>query len=197
MSWFNWLQLAWAAVVVAVLGERAVALFHRLPTGARGLALVTERLGAGDLAAVRAWANERPGTLLGQLLGRCLVPMPWAEPPEPAILLAELTDHTQARLTWLRVAATLSSTLGLLGGVMAIARGLGPARGLVALQSGLAERLAMDEALLSMALGVGTAAVCFYGLSRLRPAARQLIAQARSLSHLLPVNTGRAVESDT
>jgi hypothetical protein len=187
MSWFTWLQLAWAAAVVAVLAERALILLYRLPPGEAGLALVTERLRSRDLRAARAWAEERPDTLLGQLLGRYFTPMPWADTPEPAILLADLTERVHARLLWLRVGATLSSTLGLLGGVLAIARGLGPAQGLVGLQQGLAERLAMDQALTSMAIGVGTAAVCFYGLSRLRPAARQLVAQARTLSHLLPV----------
>jgi hypothetical protein len=171
------------------VAERAVALLYRLPPGEAGLALVTERLRSGDVKTARAWAQERPDTLLGQLLGRYFQPMPWAETPEPGLLVADLAERVNARLLWLRVAATLSSTLGLLGGVLAIARGFGPAQGLVALESGLAERLAMDQALTSMALGVGTAAVCFYGLSRLRPAARQLVAQARSLSHLLPITT--------
>jgi hypothetical protein len=194
MTWFTWLQLAWTSVVVVVLAERARAVFLRMPVGQGGLAWVTARLSAGDADGALAWAAERPDSLVGQLLDRYYVPTSGSDAPDPGVIMAELSERASARLTWLRVAATLSSTLGLLGAVIAIARGLGPARGLVALESGLAERMAMDQALTSMALGVGTAALCFYGLSRLRPAARQLIAQTRGLSHLLPGARRRAAD---
>ena len=183
MSWLAWLQCTWALVVLAMVAERAHALFVRYAVSDAALLFVTRSLRAGDLEAARAWAAERPRTLLAALLA----PVDAADEAEadaPA-LLTELSYRTHERLLVLRVAATLSSTLGLLGGVVAIARGMGGAPGLLGLQAGLAERVAMQEALFSMALGVGTAAVCFHALSRFRARARELVTQLRSVAHLL------------
>lgn len=178
--WFPWLQLAWAFVVVLVIAERAFALFFRLPISTQALSFVRECVRTGDREALATWAGERPNALVAELVTQVL-----QQRLDTDLTWAELGQRAGARLIWLRTAATLSSTLGLFGGVLAIARGLGGGGGLLALERGLAERLAMREALLCMALGVGTAALCFYALSRLRPAARELVTQLRNVSHLL------------
>ena len=182
MSWLAWLQCAWAVAVLALIAERAHALFVRYAVSEAGFLFVTRSLRDGDLEGVRAWAHARSRTLLAALL----VPSDASDDPgDPASVLTELSHRTHERLLALRVAATLSSTLGLLGGVLAIARGVGGKPGLLGLQAGLAERLAMQDALLSMALGVGTAAVCFHALSRFRARARELVTQLRGAAHLL------------
>jgi biopolymer transport protein ExbB/TolQ len=182
MSWLTWVQCAWAIVVLAMVAERAYALFLRYPVSEAGLLFVTRRLREGDLGAVSAFLAARPRTLLAQLLAQ-----PTADDedaPDDPTRLTELSHKPLERLLALRVAATLSSTLGLLGGVVSIARGMGGGSGLVALEEGLAQRVAMHEALSSMALGVGTAAVCFYAVSRLRRRATELVTQLRSVAHL-------------
>jgi hypothetical protein len=181
MAWFQGLQLIWAVLVVALVVERAVALFLRLPTSSEGAKFVTVALQRAELAQLRAWSQQRPHTLLAQLLASESDP----DDNDPALLWADLATRPFERLLWLRVSATVSSTLGLLGGVVAIARGMGQKTGLVALQAGLGERLAMRDAMFSMALGLGTAAVCFYSLGRLRRAAGAIVAQGRSIAHLL------------
>jgi biopolymer transport protein ExbB/TolQ len=178
-----WLQCAWALVVLGLVAERAHALFVRYAVSEAALLFVARSLRNGDFDAARAWAAARPHTLLAALIA----PREDADESvdDSAALLSELSHRTHERLLALRVAATLSSTLGLLGGVVAIARGMGGSPGLLGLQAGLAERLAMQDALLSMALGVGTAAVCFHALSRFRARARELVTQLRSVAHLL------------
>jgi biopolymer transport protein ExbB/TolQ len=165
-----------------MVAERAHALFVRYAVSEAALLFVARSLREGDFEAARAWAEARPHTLLAALIA----PGQADEGgDDSASLLSELSHRTHERLLALRVAATLSSTLGLFGGVVAIARGMGGAPGLLGLQAGLAERVAMQDALFSMALGVGTAAVCFHALSRFRARARELVTQLRSVAHLL------------
>ncbi len=92
-------------------------------------------------------------------------------------LLADLREEAIARLRFLRVAATLASTTGLLGGILRLARGPSIITGLAALKAGEPERLMVMEAIATMAIGVALSALCFQALALLRPAAQQLISQ--------------------
>lgn len=97
----------------------------------------------------------------------------------------DLRQAASARLAVLRGCATLASVLGLLGGIMAIRGGFSGNAGLLELQAGLAQQVALAEALERMAIGVGTSAVCFYALGVFRRAARDLIVQITQIAHLI------------
>jgi hypothetical protein len=100
-------------------------------------------------------------------------------------LVSELRDESTASLRTLRVAATLVSTLGLMGGILTLALGSSRHAGLMALQAGRVERMTMNEALATMAIGVATSALCFQALAVLKPAAQRAMLQVRQLERLL------------
>jgi hypothetical protein len=154
-----------------------------LPTSELAVRWLCERVASGELANALRWARDRPQTLTGRLL---LEHAPPGEREEDVFLtLLDLQQEVNARLAVLRVCATLASTLGLLGAILAIRAGLGAPEGLVRLQAGLAESLALSRALLTMAIGVATSAGCFYALALFRRAALTIITQGRRLAHAL------------
>jgi hypothetical protein len=92
--------------------------------------------------------------------------------------LADARALATTRLRLLRVCATIASTLGLLGGILLLAGAPLPAQGLLALSAGAVARARMEGAITTMAIGIGSSAVCFQALSTLRAAAQRALAQA-------------------
>jgi hypothetical protein len=95
----------------------------------------------------------------------------------------------------LRVSATLASTTGLLGGILALARGSASSAGLWALSAGGAERHNLDEAIATMAIGVALSALCFQALALLRPAAQRLVTQTAHLARAVGTHSARGAVS--
>ncbi|MEY4578160.1 MAG: hypothetical protein RL701_2863, partial [Pseudomonadota bacterium] len=85
----------------------------------------------------------------------------------------------------LRVGATIASTVGLMIGILRIRGGAGEHAGLLALEAGLAEKVALGEALFSMAVGVATSAVCFHAVGALREAAGEVMGQGTKVAEAL------------
>lgn len=182
MSWFQLAQLGFAFFIAMVLGERIRALHWRLATSDEAVRWLLRELASGDRSAARAWADARPTTQAARLI---LAAGERADEGALRELLLDLREEATARLSLLRVAATLSSTLGLLGGILTLTHVMTPDAGLLALKAGAVERLIMEQAIATMAIGVGTSAACFQGLALLRPAAQKLIAQAQQLVAVL------------
>ncbi|MFT3922641.1 MAG: hypothetical protein QM778_08920 [Myxococcales bacterium] len=176
-------QVAFALGVMVVIGERARALFFRSLTSEHAMKWLAARLRAGDAASAQAWARQVPESFVARVLLETLD----VQNPErdPDLLRVDLRHAAGIRLGLLRGCATLASALGLLGGILAIRQGLSGGGGLLALQAGLAQQMALADALESMALGVGTSALCFYALGAFRKAAGQLLAQSAHITHLL------------
>jgi hypothetical protein len=177
LSWFQLAQLAFAAFVIAVISERVRALHSASATSDDAARWLSRSFEAGAHHRIRNWVHARPSTQLSRIAELAL-----DDPAEMRELLADLRDESLARLGLLRASATLASTLGLLGGILTLARGTSHNAGLLALQAGAVERLTMDEAITTMAIGVGTSALCFQALALLRPAAEKHLAQARQLA---------------
>ena len=187
----SWAQLAFALFVVVVIAERAQALLLAAPISADAARWLTESLSRGELGVVRRWSLLRSPTYVAQVLSTGLSER--AESPEEGLaeLLLDLKDAATKRLMLLRASATLASSLGLLAAIVAIRHGFGGDSGLLALQAGLAERLSIAHALWSMAVGVGTSAVCFFALSIFRRRAWELVAQSRRFAHLVASRPGK------
>lgn len=182
-SWFQLFQLAITLFLSVVISRRVHALHYRDATSEDAFRWLLRTLERGEREPVRAWARERPRAQLARMIELAFTSsQPAAELRE---LVSELRDESTASLRTLRVAATLVSTLGLMGGILTLALGSSRHAGLMALQAGRVERMTMNEALATMAIGVATSALCFQALAVLRPAAQRAMLQVRQLERLL------------
>jgi hypothetical protein len=181
MYWLTWLQLAFSGVLLGVIAERARYLLFRAKLSDEGWAFIQRCLLAGEVVQVRAFAHQQPEAHVSAVLRAALDPDPDQELAE---IVSWLHERSAARLRLVRVGATLASTLGLMVGILSIQRGFGEPAGLLALEAGLPQKLAMSQALFAMGVGVATSAVCFYALALLKPAAQALIAQSARAAHL-------------
>ncbi len=179
-------QLGLATLVVVLVAERARELFHRAPTSEHALRWLRNRLQKGDTQGPLLWARARQGAYVSQVLQAALDPAGSEGEGEALSDLVQLDLRYAAgrRLGVLRVAATMASVLGLLGGILAIRQGFDD-DSLLALQAGLAQKVALAHALESMALGVGTSAFCFFALGLFRRVARDVLRQATHIAHIL------------
>jgi hypothetical protein len=202
------LQLGFSAALLGAIIERANFLLLTAPLSRRGLDFVLRALERAEVDALRAFADGTSRTHVGRVLRLAFTPgasesefCSRAEPrastsravsassenSEAALaeLSFDLAAEAIARLRALRVGATIASTLGLLIGIVRLRGGFSEPPGLLALEAGLTERLAVADALLSMAIGVGSSAVCFYALSVLGRAAQGLITQRARVENAL------------
>ncbi|MEY4512423.1 MAG: hypothetical protein RLZZ450_4545 [Pseudomonadota bacterium] len=182
-SWFQLAQLAVALFLSIVIGRRVHALYYRDATSEEAFRWLLRTLQSGEREAARAWARARPRAQLARMIELAATSsLPAAELRE---LIIDLRDESTASLRMLRVSATLVSTLGLMGGILTLALGSSRHAGLMALQAGRVERMTMNEALATMAIGVATSALCFQAVALLRPAAQRAILQVRQLERWL------------
>jgi len=168
-------------MVTAVIGERVRVLYLKAATSDEAVRWLLRALDDGEREPARAWARALPSTHVARVL-RASIEDDDARDLRETLL--DLRAEAGARLRLLRVSATLASTLGLLGGILALAGGAKRA-GLDALRAGGAERTTMAEALATMAIGVATSALCFQALALLRPAAQKLIVQSEQIARAL------------
>ncbi|MDB4987963.1 MAG: hypothetical protein JWN04_3141 [Myxococcaceae bacterium] len=179
MSWYQLAQLAFVFAVLCVIAERVHALHWQLATTDETVRWLVRELSRAQPELPRAWARARPATQAARLIAEGIDKKEQGDLRE---LLLDLRDEATARLSLVRVAATLGSTLGLLGGILVLTGVMVPHAGLLALQAGAVERLSMTQAVATMAIGVATSALCFQALALLRPAAQRLVAQAQQLA---------------
>jgi hypothetical protein len=191
-DFFTLLQLGVSATLLGVIGDRVYCLLVAAPLSRRGVEFVLRSLERSQIDALRAFARGTAPAHISRVLSVALDPASEHERHEDALteLSFELSAETTVRLRALRVGATVASTLGLLVGILRLRGGFSKPPGLLALEAGLTERLAVSDALFSMALGVGTSAVCFYALSLLGEAARSLIAQRSRVERALLAQVG-------
>lgn len=183
------LQLSLSAVLLGVIVDRVHTLLFAAPLHRRGLEFVLRSLQRLGFDELRTFATA-PGTSrthVARVLRVALSADQQDESRQDALaeLSFELSAEATARLRAIRVGATIASTLGLMIGIVRLRGGFAKPTGLLALEAGLTERMAVADALLSMAIGVGTSAVCFYALSLLGQAARSLMAQRARVERAL------------
>jgi len=183
-DWFQLAQLGFALIVGLLVAERVRALYLRAASSDEAQRWLVAALEAGELDGPRRWVETRPEAHSARVLHAVLDRAEGVDAVDGkddlGEVLVDLRADTLARLKLLRVSATLASTLGLLGGILTLARGSADRRDLLALSAGAAQRATLDEAITSMAIGVATSAFCFQAVSLLRRRAqRQLVETAR------------------
>lgn len=184
-------QLAFALLVAGLIAERVRVLCLYGAMSDEALRWLLRALERSDLDAVRGFTRARPTSYVARVLQAALETRDAGSVNDDRVgeVVADLQEEASARLRVLRVSATLASTMGLLGGILVLARGAEQA-GLLALRRGGAERGAMAEAIATMAIGVATSALCFQALALLRPAAQRLLTQTRQVVRALGLTDG-------
>lgn len=174
-------QLTLSGGLGVVAAERVAYLVNAAATSGEGWSWLSAQLERRQYPQLRAWTRSAPRTHSARLLAAAL------DPSEQTLeeVLSDLHAQAIARLDVLRVGATLSSTVGLLVGIVRLRDAHAAPSGLLALEAGLVARVAMSEALFSMAVGVGTSAACFYALAFLRRSAHKLLAGNAQLARKL------------
>ncbi|MET0342760.1 MAG: hypothetical protein ABW252_17265 [Polyangiales bacterium] len=186
LGWYQLGQLALALFVALVIAERVRVLCWRAPLSDEAQRWLLAALRNGDDEAVTKLRAARPESHAARILTAR------ADGDDVNEVLSDLFEEARARLLVLRVSATLASTTGLLGGILALARGEGGETGLLALKAGAVAQARMSEAITTMAIGVAMSAVCFQALGRLREAAKRLVAQDVAVGREVDRGGGRA-----
>ncbi len=174
MIGFASLQLLIAAIVVVVAGRRAYEIFVRAPLDARlFIAEVRRALGREEPEAIVELARGAPDAWLARVAEEGAHDVERAQE-----LVGDLRIESMRGLLALRSLGTVASLLGLMGAILQAIQVLSGERGLEGLVAGLAERMAMQRATTSMAIGLATALFAFYARMQLREAGRNLIGEA-------------------
>jgi len=175
------LQIMLVCVVTAAVIERCQVLLFVAPVSPAFLASLSESVARADHASALRLAHEAPQ----RWVSRVVIDTSHADAADrreqAGSTLSDLRVEADMRLGLIRVSATLGSTLGLLSGILAIQRGFS-GHGLLALSAGLAQQVAMSEALTHMAIGIGTAAFSFAAFALLRRSAGLAMAQAAQIA---------------
>ena len=187
------IQALLSAFLIAVVVERARMLLFLAPAGPSFVEALSHEIDAGNGARVASLVRALPGCWVSRLVTMSDENELEHGVERIEIALADLRLEAQMRLPLLRVSATLSSTLGLLAGILAIQRGFS-GKGLLSLSAGLAQQIALNEALTHMAIGMGTAAFCFAAFAIFRQASRVVLSQLAHIAARLRA-TGRAIRA--
>ena len=167
------------------------------PLDARTFARALDRaLDSGDLAQARALARAGDAAWLARIARAALDV--WGE--QRAVVaaldeaLADLRAEADSGLRPLRMVASLASTLGMLAAILAL-NGVGvPHGGLVALQAGLAQSLAVAQAVASVALGGSTAVLVLLSRGVVRRHTKRLYDESVRLIASLTTHAGEPDE---
>ncbi len=174
--------VALSVVVLGYVARASRTLFFEAPLAVSVFVRAAERfLGAGDVGGARALATAgRPAWLaiaLEAALGEGEDGDAQGGRDSEIRLeetIAELHDSAEALLRPFRALASLSSSLGMLFAILSLNGVGGPSDGLLALQAGLVQSLALERALSCVAVGGATALVVLLSLGTLRRQARRL-----------------------
>ena len=193
LSYFNFAQIAFALVVGAVVLERSRLLLYDAPAGRAFIKALREHLEAEDMAALLVLAEVGRPAWAARVLDSGLRAGSWREADaEMAELLGDLKYEGSRRLPMLRASATIASTTGLLGAILALASGFS-GEGLTALKAGAAEGAALRESLVTMAIGIGLSGFCFFAFALLRRSALSSLREATLVARTLE----QAAEADS
>lgn len=173
--------MLFAAVALWVVVRRLRVVLFDAPLDAHHFARALDRaLDGGDLDQARALARAGGEAWLARVARAALDV--WTEPRavRGALdeVLAELREQANAGLLPLRMIASLGSTLGLLAAILALNHVGVRSGGLLALQAGLVQSLAVAQAVASVALGGSTAIVVLVARAVIRKHTKRVYDEA-------------------
>jgi hypothetical protein len=156
MIWFHIVQAILPATAIVIVARRLHSLYR--PGTLHGptycAALETIAAHAGRDACVE-FARRMPQSAFTTLSLQSL-----ASEPDRVPLLEDLRGRSFEGVAALRSLARMALPLAFLGGILQLSAAFGGGVGLIALQKGLAEHIALQSALLSFAAGLGTTLFC-------------------------------------
>jgi len=195
LTLWHWVQLTLSAGAAFEIARGANLLFVRAPCDARGLTPAIEiALRGGQRALASALAQACHPAWLAQAWTAGLGTPPSGSAPRKAVeeVHFDLVAQAAEGLRRLSSVARIASTLAFLAIVLELASAFNGGHGLLALQRGLVERLAVEGALLSFAIGLATSGACL-------GAAMPMRAHLRALSsdlHQLALRIGPAIHDE-
>ena len=175
MTWYAGLQLVLAAVVVYIVVERMRTLLFVAPLDTRPwLRALTAALADSDTEAARSLATRAKPAWVGRAAELALRDDPEAT-GELDELLTDCKYEAFRRLRALRILASMGTASGFLGAVIEIIWLFEGDHGLAALSAGRVERIALEAAILAIALGIAISVFAFVSLGVLKKAALTLV----------------------
>ena len=183
MSWFHWLQCALAVAGWGICVNRVHRMRFRSALDTRPyLQALSDALLEYPARAI-ALLRGADQTDVGRLAAVLVDPDASAEDGE--LMELALRQEALVGIGALRTLARIASPLALVGVMFELSSAFGGGDGLVALQRGLAARLAMEQALLGMSLGLCTTLSCAVAASLLQRAARMRFAELRLTAEVI------------
>lgn len=175
MTWYVALQCVLAAAVVAIVVERTRTLLFRAPLDTRTwLRALHAAVADGDRDGARALARVARPAWVAEIATRALSADP-AERAELDELLSDYRYEAFRRLRALRILASVGTASGFFGAVLELIWLFSGDHGLAGLQAGRVERIALEGAALSVAIGIAVSVFAFVSLGILKRAAATLI----------------------
>ncbi len=172
---------------MALIGVRMrVLLFEALLDIHSFVAALRTAMAGGQLALARALAEACKPAWAARLAACGLAELEAARDPRPALeeLQGELEQAASRGRDMLLALGRMASPIALIGVIVEMGNAAHGGGGLLGLQRGLVARIAMQRAVLTVALGLGTSAVCFVAAAILQRSAATLrrdLTQVRAL----------------
>ena len=184
-------QIAVAVAASAVVVKHVRVLFFVAPLEAVPFLRALQRcLDVGDLRGARALAEAGGPGWIAHAAAASLAawPDPGAVGQRLEEVLADRRDDARAATRPLRAVASLSSCLGMLFAILSLNGVGGASGGLLALEAGLEQSLAVGRAVACVATGGATSLIVLAATGALRRQSRRLLEDLSRLSSALSVH---------
>ncbi|MBN1654662.1 MAG: hypothetical protein JXA30_12900 [Deltaproteobacteria bacterium] len=185
---FNALQLLFAVGALALVGKRFHEVLFQKQLDAKPYIealqseVFEERLGAAEQlirAARPAWIAELASVFFRARTEGTSVEIAVADAWQ------QLREETSKGIYIIVGFARIAPPLALFGVILQLAAGFTGNQGLTALQSGLIESRAIESAIVTLMIGIGTSTVCFVGGGILRKHVRKVDKELEQVSRAL------------
>ena len=187
MTLWHWVQVALSAGAAIEIALGASLLFVRAPCDARGLSeaiTIALRGMQRDLAESIAQACHPAWAAQAWTVGLSAASAGSGAAARQAVeeLRFDVVARAAERLRRLSAVARIASTLAFLAIILELASAFHGEHGLLALQRGLVERLAIESALLSFGIGLATSGACLSAATPMRAQLRALSSELHRLA---------------
>ena len=176
MTGWHVAQLALTCIAIAQLARAARSIVWLAPSDGRALAeTFAVAIRGRQLGLARAIVEACRPAWTARMLDAALAEGEGAEPKDAMDeVRSELVGEQADRLRALAALGRIAGPLAFLAIVLELAAAFGPGHGLIALQQGLVQSIAIERAALSFALGLATTLSCIAGATFLRERLRAL-----------------------
>lgn len=193
MAWVHGVQLLLSAIALAVAARSLIRLYLASAVDTRPLLEAVSDGMLGNGADAFAVLSRFPHSAVARLAHARLT----EEHPgqESDVVIAQLRHEAFEGVAALRTLGRMASPLAFIGVMVEMGLALTGGQGLVALQRGLAERIALEHAAVGVAIGVATSVVCLGAAATLQRGGRERLSDLRLTLDI--VDTARKARAET